>query len=149
MKSTLKAHRDKLKALFSQKSAEVINPDTITVMDVKPGCFYPDSLIVGPEPVDPPPLDEKALTEEVAKQVGWQVGDKVTGRVTNRQMVNKNFVWATVPNWSEQVLVSVHSKEEWPAGSSIKCEYVHANSDGHLVFNTKEHGPKWKRRGSR
>lgn len=108
-----------------------------------------EPVAVGPEPTDPPPLDEKALTEEVAKQVGWQVGDKVVGRVTNRQMVNKNYVWALVPNWSEQVLVSVHSKDEWPAGSSIKCEYVYANSDGHLVFNSKEHGPKWKRRGGR
>ena len=156
MKSTLKAHRDKLKALFAQKAEEIINPDTITVMDVKPGCFYPDSLIadpepvaVGPEPTVPPPLDEKALTEEVAKQVGYQVGDAVVGRVTNRQMVNRHYVWALVPDWSEQVLVAVHDQAEWPAGSRISCQYVQANSDGHLVFNTKEHGPKWKRRGSR
>jgi hypothetical protein len=89
------------------------------------------------------------LTEEVAKQIGWQVGDKVTGAVSNRQMVNKNRVWATVPGWSEQVQVSVHSRDEWPAGSRIKCEYVQANSDGHLVFNSKEHGPRWKRKGAR
>ena len=149
MKSTLKPYHNKLKALFSQKAAEVISPDTITVMDVKPGYFADEPAAVGPEPTDPPPHDEKALTEEVARQIGWQVGDKVTGAVSNRQMVNKNRVWATVPGWSEQVQVSVHSRDEWPAGSRIKCEYVQANSDGHLVFNSKEHGPKWKKRGAR
>lgn len=142
MKSTLKAHRDKLKALFAQHTPPESEPP-------KDEPLMDEPVAVGPEPTDPPPLDEKALTEEVAKQVGWQVGDKVVGRVTNRQMVNKNYVWALVPNWSEQVLVSVHARDEWPAGSSIKCEYVYANSDGHLVFNTKEHGPKWKRRGGR
>lgn len=105
--------------------------------------------MVGPEPVDPPPLDQKALAEEAARQVGWQRGDKVKGKVINRQMRNKNFVWAEVGGWSEPVMVSVHAQWEWPAGSPINCEYVYANADGHLVFNTKEHGPKWKRRGAR
>ena len=146
MKSTLKAHRDKLKQMFAQH----IRP---TVEDSQPKDEPPteasEPAAVGPEPIEPPPYDEKAFTEEVAKQVGWQVGDKVKGKVTNRQMVNKNRVWATVNGWSEMVQVSVHSQAEWPAGSEIKCEYVQANSDGHLVFNSKEHGPKWKRRGSR
>jgi hypothetical protein len=146
MKSTLKPYHNKLKALFAQhlQSAPEDSPpkdEPITEAD--------EPIAVGPEPTDPPAHDEKALTEEVAKQIGWQVGDKVTGAVSNRQMVNKNRVWATVPGWSEQVQVSVHSRDEWPAGSRIKCEYVQANSDGHLVFNSKEHGPKWKRRGSR
>jgi hypothetical protein len=142
MKSTLKAHHAKLKALFAQHTTPESEPPK-----VEPPMDEP--IPVGPEPIDPPPYDEKAFTEEVAKQVGWQVGDKVKGKVTNRQMVNKNRVWATVNGWSEMVQVSVHSQAEWPAGSEIKCEYVQANSDGHLVFNSKEHGPKWKRRGSR
>jgi len=137
MKSTLKSHRDKLKALFAQHNPPESEPPT------------EEPPTVGPEPTEPPPFDEKALTEEVAKQVGYQVGDEVVGRVTNRQMVNRHYVWALVPDWSEQVLVSVHDQGEWPAGSRIRCQYVQANSDGHLVFNTKEHGPKWKRRGSR
>lgn len=146
MKSTLKTHRDKLKALFAQHTQPAATPEPpkdepLTVTD--------EPITAGPEPVDPPEFDQKALAEEVAKQVGWQPGDKVTGRVTNRQMVNKNRVWALVPDWSEMVQVSVHDQTEWPAGSTIKCEYVMANSDGHLVFNSKEHGPKWKRRGSR
>lgn len=132
MKSTLKAHRDKLKALFAQR-----NPPPTD-----------EAPTVGPEPVDPPPFDEKALTEEVAKQVGYRVGDEVVGKVTNRQMVNRRFLWALVPDWSEQVMVAVHDQAEWPAGSRIACQYVQANSDGHLVFNTKERGPKWKRRGA-
>jgi len=137
MKSTLKAHRDKLKALFAQH-----NPPTQEPPKEEPPT-------VGPVPINPPPLDEKALTEEVAKQVGYRVGDEVVGQVTNRQMVNRHYLWALVPDWSEQVLVAVHDQAEWPAGSRIRCQYVQANSDGHLVFNTKERGPKWKRRGAR
>ena len=146
MKSALKAHHAKLKALFAQH-----NPPTPTAEPPKdePPTEEPEPITAGPEPSDPPEFDQKALAEEVAKQVGWQPGDKATGRVTNRQMVNKRRVWALVPDWSEQVQVSVHDQTEWPAGSTIKCEYVMANSDGHLVFNSKEHGPKWKRRGSR
>ena len=146
MKSTLKTHRDKLKALFAQHVSPQDHPEP---PKDEPITEAVEPIAVGPEPIEPPEFDQKALTEQVARQVGWQVGDKVTGKVTNRQMVNKNFVWALVPDWSEQVLVSVHSRDEWPAGSAIKCEYVYANSDGHLVFNSKEHGPKWKRRGSR
>jgi hypothetical protein len=146
MKSTLKPYHNKLKALFAQHIQS--NVET-SQSDGEPITAADEPIAVGPEPTDPPAHDEKALTEEVAKQIGWQVGDKVTGAVSNRQMVNKNRVWATVPGWSEQVQVSVHSRDEWPAGSRIKCEYVQANSDGYLVFNSKEHGPKWKRRGSR
>ena len=146
MKSTLKPYHNKLKALFAQHIQS--NVET-SQSDGEPITEADEPIAVGPEPTDPPAHDEKALTEEVAKQIGWQVGDKVTGAVSNRQMVNKNRVWATVPGWSEQVQVSVHSRDEWPAGSRIKCEYVQANSDGYLVFNSKEHGPKWKRRGSR
>ena len=146
MKSTLKPYHNKLKALFAQHIQS--NVET-SQSDGEPITEADEPIAVGPEPTDPPAHDEKALTEEVAKQIGWQVGDKVTGAVSNRQMVNKNRVWATVPGWSEQVQVSVHSRDEWPAGSRIKCEYVQGNSDGHLVFNSKEHGPKWKKRGSR
>ena len=146
MKSTLKPYHNKLKALFAQHNPPP--PEAKPPQD-EPSTEASEPIPVGPEPTDPPPYDEKAFTEEVAKQVGWQVGDKVKGKVTNRQMVNKNRVWATVSGWSEMVQVSVHSQAEWPAGSEIKCEYVQANSDGHLVFNSKERGPKWKRRGSR
>lgn len=146
MKKSLKPYHDKLKQMFAQHSQSHVESKQSTD---EPITETVEPITVGPEPVDPPEFDQKTLTEEVAKQVGWQPGDKVTGKVTNRQMVNKNYVWALVPDWSEQVLVSVHSRDEWPAGSAIKCEYVMANSDGHLVFNTKEHGPKWKRRGAR
>lgn len=146
MKSTLKTHRDKLKALFAQHVQPQEHPEP---PKDEPITEVVEPITVGPEPSEPPPFDQKALAEEAAKQVGWQRGDKVEGRVINRQMVNKNFVWAEVGGWSEPVMVSVHAQWEWPAGSPIKCEYVYANSDGHLVFNSKEHGPKWKRRGGR
>ena len=104
MKSTLKAHRDKLKQMFAQH----IRP---TVEDSQPKDEPPteaiEPLAVGPEPIDPPPYDEKAFTEEVAKQVGWNVGDEVSARVSNRQMVNPRFVWASVSGWSELVKVAV------------------------------------------
>lgn len=148
MKSTLKPYHNKLKALFAQHTrpaAESSQPEDEPITEK----VEPIVTVTGPEPTDPPPHDEKALTEEVARQVGWQVGDPVSGRVTNRQMINQRRVWATVSGWSEQVQVSVHSQSEWPAGSTIRCEYVQANSDGHLVFNSKEHGPKWKKKGPR
>jgi hypothetical protein len=146
MKSTLKTHRDKLKALFAQHVQPQEHPEP---PKDEPITEVVEPITLGPEPSEPPPFDEKELAEVSARQAGYSVGDKVTGRVTNRQMVNRNYVWALVPQWSEQVLVSVHSRDEWPAGSPIKCEYVMANSSGHLVFNSKEHGPKWKRRGGR
>ena len=139
MKKSLKPYHDKLKAMFAQHNPPKDEPITDPVEPIE----------VGPEPVDPPPFDEKALTEETAKQVGYRIGDEVVGQVTNRQMVNRHYLWALVPDWSEQVLVAVHDQGEWPAGSRIRCQYVQANSDGHLVFNTKERGPKWKRRGAR
>ena len=142
MKSTLKSHRDKLKALFAQH-----NPPTQEPPKEEPPMDEP--IAVGPEPTDPPPLDEKALTEEVAKQVGWTVGDEAPGRVTNRQVINKNMVWAAISGWSEDVLVSVADQTEWPAGSPIKCYYKGADADGRLVFNSRVRGPKWKRRGAR
>ena len=142
MKSTLKAHRDKLKALFAQHNP----PESEPPKDEPP---MDEPVAVGPEPTDPPEFDQKTLTEEVAKQVGWQVGDEAPGRVTNRKIINKNMVWAAITGWSEDVLVSVHDHTEWPAGSPIKCYYKGADADGRLVFNSRVRGPKWKRRGSR
>ena len=146
MKKSLKPYHDKLKAMFAQHNPP---PPTVEPPKDEPITEEVEPIAVGPEPSEPPPFDEKELAEVCARQAGYSAGDKVTGKVTNRQMVNRNYVWALVPDWSEQVLVSVHSRDEWPAGSAIKCEYVYANSDGHLVFNSKEHGPKWKRRGGR
>jgi hypothetical protein len=143
MKSTLKAHRDKLKQMFAQH----IRP---TVEDSQPSdepiTEKPESIAVGPEPTEPPAYDEKAFTEEVAKQVGWNVGDEVSARVSNRQMVNPRFIWASVTGWSEPVKVAVGSQSDWPAGSTIHCQYVRADSSGNLEFSTKERGPKWRRK---
>jgi hypothetical protein len=145
MKSTLKPYHNKLKALFAQHSQSTVeskqSPDA-------PITEEPEPIAVGPEPTYTPAYDEKAFTEEVAKQVGWNVGDEVQAKVSNRQMVNKHFVWASVEGWSELVMVRVHDQAAWPAGSTLWCQYVQANSDGNLVFNTKERGPKWKRRAA-
>lgn len=146
MKSTLKAHHDKLKAMFAQHSQSHVESKQ---SPNEPITEAPEPIAVGPEPIEPPAEDQKALTEAAAERVGWRRGDKVKGMVTNRQMVNQKFVWAEVGDWSEPVIVSVHGQWEWPAGSPINGEYVYANADGHLVFNSKEHGPKWKRGGRR
>jgi hypothetical protein len=143
MKSTLKAHRDKLKRMFAQHvrpTVEGSQPQDESITE------EPEPIAIGPEFTYTPAYDEKAFTEEVAKQVGWNVGDEVQAKVSNRQMVNKNFVWATVDGWSELVMVRVHDQAAWPAGSTLWCQYLNANSDGHLVFNTKERGPKWRRK---
>jgi len=159
MKSTLKPYHNKLKALFSQNAAEVISPDTITVMDVKPGYFADEPTTEPPAPVSPYPVDsggpaphysdKKAFAEYVAKQNGFVQGYKVTAKVSPKKIENNHYVWVSVPDWSELCLMSVNRQADWPAGSGPKCEYVQANSDGILVFNTKERGSKWKRKGAR
>lgn len=143
MKSTLKPYHNKLKALFAQHNPPP--PEAEQPKD-EPPTEASEPLAVGPEPIDPPPYDEKAFTEEVAKQVGWNVGDEVSARVSNRQMVNPRFVWASVSGWSELVKVAVGSQSDWPAGSTIHCQYVRADSSGNLEFSTKERGPKWRRK---
>jgi hypothetical protein len=165
MKSTLKPYHNKLKALFSQKAAEVISPDTITVMDVKPGYFADEPAAVGreatepPAPVSPHPVDsggpaphysdKKAFAEYVAKQNGYVPGFEVTASVSPKKVQNNHFVYILVPNWSELCLMRVKTQEEWPAGSRPDCQYAHANADGTLVFDTKQRGPRWKRKGGR
>lgn len=146
MKKSLKPYHDKLKAMFAQHNPPP--PESEPPKD-EPITEAVEPITVGPEPIVPPEFDQKALTEEVAKQVGWQMGDEAPGRVTNRKIVNKTMVWATISGWSEQVLVSVHDHAEWPAGSPIKCYYKGADADGRLVFNSRVRGPKWKRRGGR
>jgi hypothetical protein len=159
MKSTLKPYHNKLKALFSQRSAEVISPDTITVMDVKPGYFADEPTTEPPAPTSPYPVDsggpaphysdKKAFAEYVARQNGYVPGFEVTASVSPKKIENNHFVYILVPNWSELCLMRVKTQEEWPAGSRPDCQYAQANSDGTLVFDTKQRGPRWKRKGAR
>lgn len=152
MKSNLKPYHNKLKALFAQHiqsnvedSQPEAGPITETVEPPTPESLYPvDSG--GPAPHY---SDKKAFAEYVAKQNGFVLGYKVTAKVSPKKIENNHYVWVSVPGWSELCLMSVKTQEEWPAGSGPKCEYVQANSDGILVFNTKERGPRWKRKGVR
>jgi hypothetical protein len=152
MKSTLKPYHNKLKALFAQHiqsnvedSQPEVEPITETTEPIAP---------VSPYPVDsggpvPHYSDKKAFAEYVAKQNGYVPGFQVKAKVSPKKIQNNHYVYISVPNWSELCLMGVKNQEEWPAGSQPDCEYVYANADGILVFNTKERGPRWKRRGSR
>ena len=149
MKPNLKPYHNKLKALFAQhiqSNVESSRPE------VEPTVESPTPA--SPDPVNsggPAPhySDKKAFAEYVAKQAGFVPGYKVTAKVSPKKIENNHYVWISVPGWSELCLMGVKTREEWPAGSGPKCEYVQANSDGMLVFDTKERGPRWKRRGAR
>ena len=139
MKPNLKPYHNKLKALFAQHAQPEAPPAE------QPEPLYPvDSG--GPAPHY---SDKKAFAEYVAKQNGFVQGYKVTAKVSPKKIENNHYVWVSVPGWSELCLMSVNKQADWPAGSGPKCEYVQANSDGILVFNTKERGPKWKRKEAR
>ena len=149
MKSTLKPYHNKLKALFAQHiqpapedNPPEVEPVTVTVEPIAP---YPvDSG--GPAPHY---SDKKAFAEYVAKQNGYVPGFEVTASVSPKKVQNNHFVYILVPNWSELCLMRVKTQEEWPAGSRPDCQYAQANSDGTLVFDTKQRGPRWKRKGAR
>jgi hypothetical protein len=152
MKSTLKPYHNKLKALFAQhiqSNVEDSQPDDEPITEA-------DEPIapVSPYPVDsggPAPhySDKKAFAEYVAKQNGYVPGFEVTASVSPKKLQNNHFVYILVPNWSELCLMRVKTQEEWPAGSRPDCQYAHANADGTLVFDTKQRGPRWKRKGGR
>ena len=149
MKPNLKPYHNKLKALFAQHIQSNVessqSDDEPTTGPVAPVSLYPvDSG--GPAPHY---SDKKAFAEYVAKQNGFVQGYRVTAKVSPKKIENNHYVWVSVPGWSELCLMSVKTREEWPAGSGPKCEYVQANSDGILVFDTKERGPRWKRKGAR
>jgi hypothetical protein len=149
MKSTLKPYHNKLKALFAQHTHTVPESsqpeDEPTVEPPAPASPYPvDSG--GPAPHY---SDKKAFAEYVARQNGYVPGFEVTASVSPKKIENNHFVYILVPNWSELCLMRVKTQEEWPAGSRPDCQYAQANSDGTLVFDTKQRGPRWKRKGAR
>ena len=149
MKPNLKPYHNKLKALFAQHTHTV--PESSQPKDeptIEPAAP------VSPYPVDsggPAPhySDKKAFAEYVARQNGYVPGFEVTASVSPKKIENNHFVYILVPNWSELCLMRVKTQEEWPAGSRPDCQYAQANSDGTLVFDTKQRGPRWKRKGAR
>jgi hypothetical protein len=149
MKSTLKPYHNKLKALFAQHIQSNVD-------DSQPEA---EPTVEPPTPVSPYPVDsggpaphysdKKAFAEYVARQNGYVPGFEVTASVSPKKIENNHFVYILVPNWSELCLMRVKTQEEWPAGSRPDCQYAQANSDGTLVFDTKQRGPRWKRKGAR
>jgi hypothetical protein len=149
MKSTLKPYHNKLKALFAQHIQSNVD-------DSQPEA---EPTIEPPAPASPYPVDsggpaphysdKKAFAEYVARQNGYVPGFEVTASVSPKKIENNHFVYILVPNWSELCLMRVKTQEEWPAGSRPDCQYAQANSDGTLVFDTKQRGPRWKRKGAR
>ena len=149
MKSTLKPYHNKLKALFAQhiqSNVEDSQPEVEPTVEppAPTSPYHVDSG--GPAPHY---SDKKAFAEYVARQNGYVPGFEVTASVSPKKIENNHFVYILVPNWSELCLMRVKTQEEWPAGSRPDCQYAQANSDGTLVFDTKQRGPRWKRKGAR
>jgi hypothetical protein len=93
------------------------------------------------------PVTDQQLAETVAKQVGYQPGDQVTGAVLPKKIPNTHLLYVSVPDWSEPVICSVQNAADWSAGERIKCVYVKADTEGRLVFENRDgiHRNRWRR----
>ncbi len=93
------------------------------------------------------PVTDQQLAETVAKQVGYQPGDQVTGAVLPKKIPNTRLLYVSVPDWSEPVICSVQNAADWPAGERIKCVYVKADTEGRLVFENRDgiRRNRWRR----
>jgi hypothetical protein len=93
------------------------------------------------------PLSDQQLAETVAKQVGYQPGDQVTGSVLPKKIPNGRLLYVSVPDWSEPVICSVQNAADWSAGERIKCVYVKADPEGRLVFENRDgiRRNRWRR----
>jgi hypothetical protein len=93
------------------------------------------------------PVTDQQLAETVAKQVGYQPGDQVTGAVLPKKVPNTRLLFVSVPDWSEPVICSVQNAADWSAGERIKCVYVKADAEGRLVFENRDgiRRNRWRR----
>jgi hypothetical protein len=93
------------------------------------------------------PLNDQQLAEIVAKQVGYQPGDQVTGAVLPKKIPNTRLLYVSVPDWSEPAICSVQNAADWSAGERIKCVYVKADTEGRLVFENRDgiRRNRWRR----
>jgi hypothetical protein len=111
--------------------------------------------VVAAEPAKPTPeailkaspVTDQQLAETVAKQVGYQPGDQVTGAVLPKKIPNTRLLYVSVPDWSEPVICSVQNAADWSAGERIKCVYVKADAEGRLVFENRDgiRRNRWRR----
>jgi hypothetical protein len=93
------------------------------------------------------PVTDQQLAETVAKQVGYQPGDQVTGAVLPKKIPNTRLLYVSVPDWSEPAICSVQNAADWSAGERIKCVYVKADAEGRLVFENRDgiRRNRWRR----
>ena len=93
------------------------------------------------------PVTDQQLAETVAKQVGYQPGDQVTGAVLPKKIPNTRLLYVSVPDWSEPAICSVQNAADWSAGERIKCIYVKADTEGRLVFENRDgiRRNRWRR----
>jgi hypothetical protein len=111
--------------------------------------------VVAAEPAKPTPeailkaapVTDQQLAETVAKQVGYQPGDQVTGAVLPKKIPNTRLLYVSVPDWSEPAICSVQNAADWSAGERIKCVYVKADTEGRLVFENRDgiRRNRWRR----
>jgi hypothetical protein len=95
----------------------------------------------------PAPMTDQQLAETSAKQVGYQPGEEVSGKVLPKKIPNGRMLLVSVPDWSEPVLCSVQNAADWSAGEWLKCRYVKANAEGVLLFENRDgvRRNRWRR----
>jgi hypothetical protein len=93
------------------------------------------------------PVTDQQLAEMAAKQVGYQPGDEVTGRVMAKKIPNAHKLLVMVPDWSEPVLCEVQNAADWSGNESIRCRYFKANAEGVLLFENRDgvRRNRWRR----
>ena len=130
---------EKAKSTFSQPASQPASQPEPT-----PEVIHKDA----PESIlKATPMTDRQLAETVAKQVGYQPGDQVTGAVLPKKIPNTRLLYVSVPDWSEPVICSVQNAADWSAGERIKCVYVKADTEGRLVFENRDgiRRNRWRR----
>jgi hypothetical protein len=131
IKQILTAAKSTLSQPISQPPAEPAKPI--------PSPTPEPSLAPKPEAIlKAAPVSDQQFAETVAKQVGYQPGDQVTGAVLPKKIPNGRLLYVSVPDWSEPVICSVQNAADWSAGERIKCVYVKADTEGRLVFENRD-----------
>jgi hypothetical protein len=140
IKQILTAAKSTLSQPISQPAAEPAKPIPSPTPEPSPAP-KPEAILKAT------PVSDQQFAETVAKQVGYQPGDQVTGAVLPKKIPNTRLLYVSVPDWSEPVICSVQNAADWSAGERIKCVYVKADTEGRLVFENRDgiRRNRWRR----
>jgi len=130
---------EKAKSTFSQPASQPASQPEPTLKVIHEDA--PESILKAT------PMTDRQLAETAAKQVGYQIGDEVTGAVLPKKIPNGRLLFVSVKDWSEPVICSVQNAADWSAGERIKCVYVKADAEGRLVFENRDgiRRNRWRR----